>query len=296
MAVGWLGRRTGILPAATSEVITLVVYWLAAPSMLFATLSVADLQTVIGWPLLVAAVSGFGSALVFLLLAWLFLRPSKADLTVGAMSASLNNAAYIGIPVAVYVLGAASHAVPILIFQLGLLSPMFFVLANLVGSGESPSPRVVVRQVVTNPMVIAAALGIVVAWLHIPVPLVIAISTEMLGAAAAPMVLVAFGASMYMQRFRFASDSGRVALLSTLSKSVLQPAIAFGTGLLLSLPQEALLGVTVMAALPTAQTAFIAASRAGHGEKVAQATVLATNVISLPLILLITWVFHLVGG
>ena len=49
-------------------------------------------------------------------------------------------------------------------------------------------------------------------------------------------------------------------------------------------------------ALPTAQNAFIAASRAHAGEEIAQGTVLITTLGSLPVVLATAAVFHLVLG
>ena len=51
--------------------------------------------------------------------------------------------------------------VPVMIFQLGFLTPLFYVLSDLVGSGVRPTVSGVLRRVFTNPMVIAAVLGVV---------------------------------------------------------------------------------------------------------------------------------------
>jgi len=296
MVVGWVARRAGALGPQASGVLADVVYWIASPALLFSTISTTDIASVLGAPLAVAAASGVATALTFALIAGPLLRASRPNVILGAMSSSLNNAAYIGIPIAVYVLGSASHGVPIMVFQLGFFTPLFFVLADLAGSGRRPTVGGVVRSVVTNPMVIAAFLGFVCAWLHLPVPQLLAVAADVTGQAAPPMVLIAFGASLVGQHFTIRSPLGHLVALSSTFKLVVEPALACGVGYLLGLRGVDLMAVTVMAGLPTAQNAFVASSRAHAGEEIAQGTVLITTLASLPMTLLTVWVFHSVIG
>ena len=294
--VGWLARRTGVLPDGTEKVLTSLVYWLAAPGLLFSTIAGTDIRSVIGAPLQVAALSGVGSALVFVVVAALTVRPPAAELALGAMSASLNNAAYIGVPIAVYVLGDAVHGVPIMVFQLGFFTPMFFVLADLLGNHSRPTPWRVLKGVITNPMVIAAFLGFVCAWFRVPLPALVTVPTTMVGEAAASVVLIAFGASLHGQRFRLHSRASVLISLASATKLLVQPGIAWVAGSALGLAGGDLMAVVVMAALPTAQNAFIASTRAHAGEEVAQGTTLVTTLASLPVVVLVAWVFHTWGG
>lgn len=294
--VGWLARRTGVLPDGTEKVLTNLVYWIAAPGLLFSTISGTDIHSVVGAPLQVAALSGVGSALVFVAVALVTVRPPAAELALGAMSASLNNAAYIGVPIAVYVLGDAVHGVPIMVFQLGFFTPMFFVLADLLGHHSKPTPRLVLKGVVTNPMVIAAFLGFLCAWFQVALPALVTVSTTMVGEAAASVVLIAFGASLHGRRLRPHSRAGVLVAMASTTKLVVQPGIAWIVGSMLGLGAEDLMAVVVMAALPTAQNAFIASTRAGAGEEIAQGTTLVTTFASLPVVVLIAWLFHTWGG
>ncbi len=296
MAVGWLARRTRALGEGSVQVLTDLVYWIAAPALLFSVISTTAIDEVLGIPLIVAAASGIGTAVVFAMIAGPLMRARTADVVLGSMASSLNNAAYIGIPIAVYVLGSATHGVPIMVFQLGFFTPMFFVLADLVGSDRRPTPWTVVRGVITNPMVIAAFLGFVCAWFSVPVPELFAVATSMAGDAAAPVVLVAFGASLVGQHLRVHSQMGHLTVLASVLKLLVEPGLACVVGYLLGLRGTDLMAVTVMGGLPTAQNAFIAASRAHAGEEIAQGTVLITTLASLPMTVATAWLFHSVLG
>ena len=172
---------------------------------------------------------------------------------------------------------------------------MFFVLADLVGSGQRPSVLGVAKVVARNPMVIAAACGFLFSAAGWPMPTLLDVSTSMLGSAAPPMILLSFGASL-VDRRSASGDSGIAATTCAIAcKLALQPAIACGVGVLLGLTGPALMSVTIMAALPAAQNAYIAATRAKAGERIAQGTVLVTTFASLPVVVGIAALFHGLG-
>lgn len=292
IAIGWVARRAGALGSEAAGSLASVTYWVASPAMLFHAIVSTGTSGVFGAPLGVAAASGAGTALIFALVARVFLRLSRGEATLGAMASSLNNGAYIGIPIAVYVLGDASAVVPILVFQLGFFTPMFFVLADVAGSGQRPSAAGVARVIACNPMVIAAACGFVFSAAGWSMPTLLDISSSMLGAAAPPMILLSFGAALVDRRRASGGRGVPAVAVAAVCKLAVQPAIAFGVGSLLGLRGPALLSVTVMAALPSAQNAYIAATRAQAGERIAQGTVLVTTFASLPVVVGIAALFH----
>ena len=295
IGVGWVARRGGALGPEAAGTLASATYWVASPAMLFHAIVSTGTSGVFGVPLAVAAASGVGTALLFALVGRFFLRLTRGEIALGAMASSLNNGAYIGIPIAVYVLNDASAVVPILVFQLGFFTPMFFVLADLVGSGQRPSIVGIARVVARNPMVIAAVCGFLFSAVGWPMPTLLDVSTSMLGAAAPPMILLSFGASL-VDRRSASGDSGIAATACAIvGKLALQPAIACGVGMLLGLTGPALMSVTIMAALPSAQNAYIAATRAKAGERIAQGTVLVTTFASLPVVVGIAALFHALG-
>ena len=273
IGVGWAARRGGALGPEAAGSLASATYWVASPAMLF------------------HAIVATGTSAV----ARLFLRLTRGEIALGAMASSLNNGAYIGIPIAVYVLNDASAVVPILVFQLGFFTPMFFVLADLVGSGQRPSVVGIARVVARNPMVIAAVCRFMFSAAGWPMPTLLDVSTSMLGAAAPPMILLSFGAAL-VDRRAASGDAGAPAIAcAVVAKLAVQPSIACGVGMLLGLTGPALMSVTIMAALPSAQNAYIAATRAKAGERIAQGTVLVTTFASLPVVVGIAAIFHALG-
>jgi hypothetical protein len=79
-------------------------------------------------------------------------------------------------------------------------------------------------------------------------------------------------------------------LASTGLKLVVQPLVAYLIGAyVVGLSGHALLAVTVIAALPTAQNVFTFAMRYGHGVVLTRDAIFFSTVLSLPVILGITW-------
>ena len=104
------------------------------------------------------------------------------------------------------------------------------------------------------------------------------------------MILLAFGISLRGGGARVRGGAG--AVLASATKLVVQPLVALSVGMALGLRGQALMSVTVMATLPTAQNAYIAATRAGGGVEIAQGTVLITTFASLPVTIAAAALFH----
>lgn len=287
--VGYAIGRLGVLGVNAQPVLSRLAFFVASPALLLVTLSDADLRTVFSLPLLVAAVSALLTSSMFLLATRWWLRRPLPELLVSAMSSSLVNAANLGLPIAVYVLGDASYIAPVLIFQLAFYTPLFLLFMDSATSGRRASVPTLVVQVVRNPIIIGSLIGLILAATGIRLPEIILAPVTLIGGAAVPAMLLAFGISLVGSR-PLTRDGGRRTdvLLATGFKLVLQPLLAFLLGrFVLGLDGHLLFAVVVTAALPTAQNVFVAASRYGEGLLVAKDTVLMTTIFSLPVLVAI---------
>lgn len=302
--LGWVLGRLDVLGPGAEEVLNRLVYWVATPALLFATLATTDIPALVGAPLAVAALSGVGSAVTFAALSRFAFHDPRGHTVVGAMGSSVANAAHLGIPLAAYVLGSATHVVPVLLFQLGLFTPMFFVLADLVSQG-STSPGRAIGVVLRNPLVLAAAAGMALGATGTALPELAMEPFRVVGAAAVPAVLIAFGMSLAGTTLRLPAltqrpddgpsshDDGAarsavvatsrgVALASAL-KLLVQPAFAWVAATqLFGLEGHALFAVVAMAGLPAAQNTYVAAFRTGTATGLARGIVLATTFFAIP--------------
>jgi malonate transporter len=201
-----------------------------------------------------------------------------------SMAASLVNSANLGIPIAIYVLGDASYVAPLLIFQLAFFSPLFLMILDASTSSHRTTPLSFVLMVLRNPMIVGSALGLVVAGTGWQVPELVMEPIHLIGGAAIPAMLIAFGMSLNGTRPLQAAEGRRLdTLLASGFKLVVQPAVAYlFARFALGLEDHALFAVVVISALPTAQNVFVAASRYQTGLTVAKDTVLITTVVAVP--------------
>ncbi|PWR07003.1 hypothetical protein DKT69_35830 [Micromonospora sicca] len=285
IAVGYALGRGGVLGPEAATVLSRVAFFVATPALLFETVARADVHAVLSSALVVTVASTTAVATLFVVVAKLCWHRSVPEATIGALASSYVNAANIGIPVAVYVLGDASFVAPILMFQLVVMAPLAFAVLELTTARRRRSLVTAVTQPLTNPVTVACALGLVVSltgWLP-PEPVLRPV--ELVAAMAVPATLIAYGISLHGAPAPGAGDTGRDVRLAVFLKTVAQPAIAYLVArFAMGLPHPLVLACTVTAALPTAQNVFVYAIRYGRGAVLARDSVLLSTAAAVPVL------------
>ena len=300
IAVGWLLVRTRAVPADADGVLTRVCFFAATPALLVTTLSRADLTAVVSRTTAVAV----AAELVAIVSAWclhrLVLRRSTAEATIGALASGYVNAANLGIPVAVLVLGDAATIAPILLLQLLVLTPVTFTVLDAVTRRGNPSRLATLTVPLRNPLLWGVVVGTaanlsgldLTAWCG-GYP---AQGLEMLGRVAVPLMMLALGMSLAgaprplrsPEPDASARGAGRRSglWLAVGWKLAVMPGLAVVVGLATGLSGAQLLTPVVTATLPTAQNVFMYASRYGVGKDLARDAVLLTTAGFVPVVLL----------
>lgn len=267
-----------------------LAFFVAAPALLFLTLAEADTHALLSSSLIATAGSAVVSALLFAALAWWRWRLPAGQLTSGALASSYVNAGNLGIPVAVYVLGDASYAAPVLLFQVLVMAPIGLgILARSQPTDEPVARWRSLTQPLRTPVVIGCGLGLLVAALDVQLPEVVLRPVELIAGVAVPVGLLAYGMSLHgAPRPGTGAVAGQVWLALVL-KALAMPAIAYALGRWVAgLDGLALLAVTVTSALPTAQNVFVYAIAYGRpgdpGAVVARDVIMLSAVLSVPVL------------
>ena len=300
IAVGWLLVRTRAVPADADGVLTRVCFFAATPALLVTTLSRADLTAVVSRTTAVAV----AAELVAIVSAWclhrLVLRRSTAEATIGALASGYVNAANLGIPVAVLVLGDAATIAPILLLQLLVLTPVTFTVLDAVTRRGNPSRLATLTVPLRNPLLWGVVAGTaanlggldLTAWCG-GYP---AQGLEMLGRVAVPLMMLALGMSLAGAPRPLRSPEPDASVrgagrrsglwLAVGWKLAVMPGLAVVVGLATGLSGAQLLTPVVTATLPTAQNVVMYASRYGVGKDLARDAVLLTTAGFVPVVLL----------
>ncbi|MGV9379275.1 AEC family transporter [Nonomuraea sp. NPDC003707] len=282
--IGYLIGMGGLLRASDELVLSRLAFFVATPALMFATVSKADLHILFSPVLLTEVVAVACVQLVYVLVARLAWGRDRREATIGALASSYVNAGNLGVPIAIYVLGDGALVAPILLFQLIVLTPVSFLILDK----GARSVRAALLLPFRNPLTVASLLGLVLAITGISLPVLVMRPVELLGGAAVPVALLAYGLSLYgSQRTPAAPEAngvGKDIFLAVTLKAFVQPAVAYLTArLVLGLDGSALLAATLFAALPTAQNIYVYAVNYDTARRLARSAVLLTTGLSIPI-------------
>lgn len=281
--VGWLLGRRGIVKPEDRFSLNKVAFYAASPALLFTVLAKADLAQIFSISLathVVGVIVVCGGCLV--LMRALGTRDIP-QLMVASFCGVYSNANNIGLPIAVYVIGDGSQVAPLLVLQMVVMAPILMGVLDASGEDGLDLRRLLLQPVI-NPIVLGSALGVVFSAFAIPQPAWLMRPLELVGGAAVPLMLIAFGISLVGQKPLQPGTGRRDVLIATVAKTVVLPLVVYGLGRwVFGLDAQHLFAATVLATLPTAQNMYQYALRYECGEVVARDTVAITTGLSLPL-------------
>ena len=285
IAAGAALAHVGVLDRRSQRTLGEIAFFVASPALMVVTISQVHLEAAAA-NLVASSVSLAACFVAYVAIARLRWRLDTGALLIGALSSSYVNAGNLGIAIAAYVVGDITVVVPTLLVQMLLVQPAaLIVLDRITGRGEGVAPAV--RRLVTNPLTIAAVLGLVLATTGWRLPAALLSPLEMLAGAAIPLMLMSYGAALRLSPpIGRAGHNGEV-VVATVLKMTVMPVVAWAVGVGLGLDDRVLLGVVITAALPTAQNIFLHATRYRVGEDVARETILVTTLASLPAALIV---------
>jgi predicted permease len=283
IGLGWLLRRRGLLGSAAARELTAFVVWLALPSLLFEAIANASWQQL--WqPRYVVAYAGAMVATFVVTLWWLPSSMPFVDRCLDSFGATYANSGFIGIPLAVLLLGPAA-LIPATIATL-LTAVLLFAVGIVlleIGGDKATTPLASVAQaaraVARNPLVAATVLGGLWSaggW-HMPeAPHRL---LELLAGAAGPCALVSIGALLAEP----APAGGASALTPiVLAKLVLQPVVcAVLAYKVFALPPVWAATAVLLSALPTGTGPFMLAEFYGRDVARASRIMFVTTTLSL---------------
>ncbi|KRC60987.1 hypothetical protein ASE14_08530 [Agromyces sp. Root81] len=283
--VGWIAGRTGVLGPEARPMLARLNFSVLAPFLLFSVLSTADVGALFSVLLPVSAIAAVAMMLMFGLVAMLLWRRSLEHTVIGSLASGYVNGNNFGIPIAVYMLGDAAYSAPVVLLQLLLFAPVALAILGARVHGNT-SVAAIARTTFTNPIILGSLAGVLVAVSGLELPPIVMEPIELIGHAAVPLMLIAYGLSLHGQRL-FAPGAGRrEVVLATLLKLVAMPLTAWAIGtFVFGLDGIELYAVTVLAALPTAQNVFVYAQRYETAEVVARDTVFMTTIGSVPVLI-----------
>ncbi|MCD4525269.1 AEC family transporter [Nocardioides sp. cx-173] len=286
IAFGVLLGHLRVVDERGHRTLSTVAFFLASPALLFSVLQDSDLSRVFSGNLVAISAAVAATALVTLAAArWR--RDDVGRTVIAMMCSSYCNAGNLGLPIAAYVLGDTALIAPVLLLQLLVLQPLALTALDVAAAPGRVSLRQVLTRPLRNPITVASMAGIAVAVAGVEVPAAVNDPIALLGGMAVPAMLLAYGVSLRLGPLPGRGVAPGELGLSVGLKLLAQPTVAYLVGLMLGLDQDALLAVTVISALPTAQNVFVIASRYGRAELLARDAIFVSTLGCVPVVVAI---------
>ena len=283
IATGLFASWLKLLGANATDVLNRFVAYLALPALLFDAISRIRWQDV-AYPGFIVSMGG-GMAITFSVAVLLGRREGRAlaDRGIQGLGASFSNAGFMGVPLCKLALGEDS-LIPSVLATVLTASVLFGCAISVIESGlqtESSMWRTLLKvgkTLACNPLLVAPAMGALVAISGVSVPIAVGTFVKLLAGAATPCALIALGFFLAERNVRFEPRLiGRLVVL----KLVLQPVL---TGIMVfyffHLPPLWAKTALLMSALPTGTGPFILSKHYGREEASTAGTILVSTVLS----------------
>jgi predicted permease len=285
---GWVVARIGLLGERADHVLSRLSYFVLTPALLLTVLAQSEPGVLFSALVPISMIAAVSCFIIAILIARFVWRRGVPETTITALASGYVNANNVGLPIALYVLGDATLAAPVILVNLMIYAPIALAVLDASTSGHTSWSRILL-QPVRNPIIIAAAIGLLLATFAIPVPDIVLEPFRLIGGAAVPVLLLLFGMSLNGARVLTPGSGRRDVVLATLLKSVVMPLIAWAVGsLAFDLSPESLFAVVVLAGLPSAQHVYAWAHRFERHTAVARDTVLISTVALLPVMIAVS--------
>lgn len=261
-------------------------YYVLFPAMLVFKLGSADVpHAVYGQVGLLIVLMVLLMALVLVLVQWL--RGWSGAVFTSVFQGGIRFNSYVGLAAAASLYGdsALSLAAVAVAIMVPLLNVVCILIFAVYADQSAVNSRAVVRSIVTNPLILGSLGGVAISYFAIGFHPLVAGLLQPLSNLALPLGLMTVGAGLNLQALHQASAP---FIASSLLKLIVFPLLTAGLCLLLGISGTMAQVAILLAALPTASSAFILARQLG-GDAPLMAAIISGQtllaILTMPLML-----------
>lgn len=283
IALGLALKRARFLPDPFWPGLDRLNYWVFFPSLIFVSLATTERGLAGSGPVAVAVWGGLATVAA---LAWSLrnrVAPDGPAFTSVFQGAIRFNSYVALLVVPVLYPGSDGQTALMVALTVPFVNVLSVTVLARYGAGAALRWRTLAVSIVTNPLIVASILGVVVARVGLPLGPLEA-SLRMLGQAALAAGLLSVGATL---RFRNVRAGWREVAGSMALKFAGLPAASWAIGSALGTPPEVLGPLLLFQAMPTASASYVLA-RAMRGDEQLMAAILAVQTLAalawLPLV------------
>ena len=272
----------GLVGADASSRLSRLVFYVAAPALLFRSAALTPLDRAID-PAAMGAIAAVTVLTAFIVyMAWFRTLPARRGVL--AQGSMRSNMVFVGLPVIDNAFGAAVLGPAAVL--IGFMVPVYNLLAVLVLAlphhGEKRGGRGLWKKaaldVVRNPLILSTVTGVAFSAAGLPIPTSMDRALELVARMALPVALLTVGASMDIGRVR--NDLAAASVIAFIKLLVYPAAVYICLGMFGLTGLERQIAVLILAS-PTAVVSTIMAQEMKGDEQLAAAIVIASTIGSL---------------
>ncbi|WP_417492750.1 AEC family transporter [Maricaulis sp.] len=261
IAIGWLLRRSGLLPDNSWGPVSRLAYLGLSPALLFTAIARADLSSITLGPFLIAAVLGFlAMATIMLALKPLLKIPDPTYTSVFQAVCRWNGMLILALGIALFGDQGEILVALVMVVSIPLVNMECVAALAVWGEGAAPNWRSILYRIITNPLILGSVAGGVVNLAHIPVPAALIDTLTLMGQAALPLILLSVGAGLNFTTLR---ARPRLLALSVFLKLMIGPLVFYGVGKAMGLEGIPLTILLLTGSSPGAGSAYVLAQQMG---------------------------------
>lgn len=278
IGIGLFARYVRLIGDHTGDGLADYVFAIAIPCLIFKTLAEASIPLSQPWGYWFAY---FGAVAVTWtvsqMIAQRAFKLEHGESVVAGFSGAQANTVLVGVPLILEAYGP-DGAVPLFLL-IAVHLPIMYGTATLLIEGRKTSPLLILRQVLTNPILIAILVSSAVQFSGAPIPQVMSQLIDAIAMSATPCALIAMGIAL--NRYGVGKLINLTMILSA-TKLFLHPALVFVFAHYVFSMPPVWAGVAVLfAASPSGINAYLFAERYKTGVPIASGAIAVSTALSV---------------
>ncbi|MDO4308785.1 MAG: AEC family transporter [Eubacteriales bacterium] len=277
MILGWFFRKAGLMDESFVNKMNKFVFQAALPVLVFQDLATVDFLEV--WDFRFVAFCFLATLLSILgVTALSYLWKDRSIRGEFIQASYRSSAAILGIAFIQNIYGDAGMAPLMIIATVPLYNIMAVVVLSVLKPGRGTMNKKLLadtcRGILTNPIILGIAAGVVWSLLKLPMPSILEKTVKNVAVLATPLGLMAMGASF---EWKQATAKVKPAAAASLLKLVILAAIFLPVAVQMGFREEKLIAILVMLGSATTVSCYIMARNMGHEGTLTSSTVMLTT-------------------
>lgn len=291
--IGFLLKRLNLYQDTHLKAMNRLAFYLLLPVLLFYNIYTADLENTFDLPLVLFGLTAI--TVIFAVSVLTIPRMVKGEGKQGAIIQGIVRSNYIlmALPLAEALAGTSGEATASMLGA--VLIPYMNVLSVVVLEkyrGGKISVLKLIRKIFTNPLILAAILGIALLLLRIPLPTAALTTLKNIKQSASPVALIALGGSLH---FSSVKENIKPLVIAIVAKLIVVPAIGISVAVAMGFCGRALVGLLCLFATPPATSTYTLAQQMDSDSEIAAQFLTLSTALSIISIFITVYIVLLFG-